>query len=64
MKILVKRLISSYYLFLTLSDFMYILRTTQKAVFISGIVASLAIGFVLGNVWTPLQPEQIGRAHV
>ncbi len=37
---------------------MYLLRTTQKTVFIGSIVASLAIGFVIGNIWTPLQPAR------
>lgn len=37
---------------------MYSLRTTQKTVFIGSIVASLAIGFVIGNIWSPLLPQK------
>ncbi|MBI4836324.1 MAG: S41 family peptidase [Candidatus Abawacabacteria bacterium] len=39
---------------------MYLLRTTQKTVFIGGIIASLAIGFIVGNIWSPL--AQHGKA--
>lgn len=37
---------------------MYLLRSTQRTVFVSGIIASLAIGFIIGNLWSPLEPNR------